>query len=249
MLPFRDHNPSFRKPYVTYALISMNCLIFWGYWGDLDNYRMVLDIYEKWALIPSRIGQGQGFETLITSAFLHGGFWHLTGNMLFLHIYGDNLEDEMGHSKFLCFYLLCALAAGLTQIVSDPESSVPVVGASGAVAGVMGGYLFLFPKAKIDVLFIFVIFFKIFSLPAWVILGFWFTLQLINGFLVPSDAVGVAYWAHIGGFVTGLLLCWPFFQRRGGSNFWHATGGRPPHPDAEYRLSSSRIPKIRREPR
>ncbi len=141
----------------------------------------------------------------------------------------------MGHSKFLCFYLLCALAAGLVQMVSDPESSVPVVGASGAVAGVMGGYLLLYPKAKIDVLFIFVIFFKIFSLPAWIILGFWFALQLLSGFLVPSDAVVVAYWAHIGGFVAGLLLCWPLFRRRGGSNFWL--------------VSSSRIPKIRRGPR
>ena len=115
-------------------------------------------------------------------AVLYGGFCHLTCNMLFLHIYGDNLEDEMGHSKFLGFYLLCALAAGLVKMVSDPESSVPIVGASGAVAGVMGGYLLLYPKAKIDVLFILVIFFKIFSLPAWVILGFWFTLQLLNGF-------------------------------------------------------------------
>ena len=113
--------------------------------------------------------------------------------MLFNHIYGDNLEDEMGHSKFLGFYLLCALAAGLVKMVSDPESSVPIVGASGAVAGVMGGYLLLYPKAKIDVLFILVIFVKIFSLPAWVILGFWFTLQLLNGFLVSSDPVGMAH--------------------------------------------------------
>ena len=207
---------------------------------------MMSEIYEKWALIPSRLGQGQGFETLITSTFLHGGFWHLTGNMLFLHIYGDNLEDEMGHGKFLGFYFLCALAAGLVQMVSDPNSSVPIVGASGAVAGVMGGYLLLYPKAKIDVLFIFVIFFKIFSLPAWVILGFWFTIQLFNGVLVSSDAAGVAYWAHIGGFVAGLFLCWPLFQRRGGSNFWRSTNGHPPHPDAEYRLSSSRVPKIKR---
>ena len=248
MFPFRDHNPSDRAPYVTYALIAMNCIIFFGYQGDLNNVRVMLDIYGQWALIPSRLGQGQGFETLITSAFLHGGFWHLAGNMLFLNIYGDNLEDEMGHGKFLGFYLLCALAAGLVQMVSDPNSSVPVVGASGAVAGVMGGYLLLYPKAKIDVLFIFVIFLKIFSLPAWVILGFWFSLQLFNGVLVPSDTAGVAYWAHIGGFVAGLLLCWPLFQRRGGTKFWCNTDGHPPHPEAEYRLSSSRIPKIKRGP-
>ena len=142
-------------------------------------------IYAAWALIPNQIRQGQGFETLITSAFMHGGFFHLAGNMLFLHIYGDNLEDEMGHGKFLWFYLSCALAAGLAQVMSDPLSSVPVVGASGAVAGVMGGYLLLYPRAKIDVLFIFVIFFKIFYLPAWIILWFWFALQLFNGALIP----------------------------------------------------------------
>ena len=143
MFPFRDDNPSCRTYYVTYDLIGVNCLIFFGYWGDLNNYQMTLDIYEKWALIPSRLGQSQGFETLITSAFLHGGFWHPTVNMLFLHIYGDNLEDDMRYSKFLYFYLLCALAAGLLQMVSDPESFFPVVGASGAVAGVAEGYLLL----------------------------------------------------------------------------------------------------------
>ena len=248
MFPFRDHNPSGRTPYVTYALILLNCCIFLAYWGDLNNYRVMSGIYATWALIPNQIRQGQGFETLITSAFMHGGFFHLAGNMLFLHIYGDNLEDEMGHGKFLGFYLLCALAAGLAQVMSDPLSSVPVVGASGAVAGVMGGYLLLYPRAKIDVLFIFVIFFKIFSLPAWIILGFWFALQLFNGALIPPDAAGVAYWAHIGGFLAGFLLCIPLFTRRGGRAIWQATDGHPPHPEAQYRLSSSRIPKIKRGP-
>ena len=118
MFPFRDHNPSGRTPYVTYALILLNCCIFLAYWGDLNNYRVMSGIYATWALIPDQIRQGQGFETLITSAFMHGGFFHLAGNMLFLHIYGDNLEDEMGHGKFLGFYLLCALAAGLAQVMS-----------------------------------------------------------------------------------------------------------------------------------
>ena len=126
----------------------------------------------------------------------------------------------------MCFYILCALAAGVVQMVSDPEASFQAVGSSGAVAGVMGGNLLLYPKAKIYVLFIFLIFFKNFSMLAWIILGFWFALQLLNGFL-PSDEVPVAYWAHIGGFVAGLLLCWPLFQRCGGNNLWRAPDSHP----------------------
>ena len=220
MFPFRDHNPSGKTPFVTYALIVLNCLIFFGYWGDLSNYRVMSEIYANWALIPARLGDGEGYETLLSSAFLHGGIWHLGGNMLFLYIYGDNLEDEMGHVKFLGFYLLCAISAGLVQVMSAPYSDIPVVGASGAVAGVMGGYLLLYPKAKVDVLFIFIVFFRIFSLPAWIILSIWFALQFFNGVSTPSDIGGVAYWAHIGGFIAGITLCLPLLKRLGGSSFW-----------------------------
>ncbi|MFL2785812.1 MAG: rhomboid family intramembrane serine protease [Paracoccaceae bacterium] len=246
MFPFRDHNPSGKTPFVTYALIVLNCLIFFGYWGDLSNYRVMSEIYANWALIPARLGDGEGYETLLSSAFLHGGIWHLGGNMLFLHIYGDNLEDEMGHVKFLGFYLLCAISAGLVQVMSAPYSDIPVVGASGAVAGVMGGYLLLYPKAKVDVLFIFIIFFRIFSLPAWIILSIWFALQFFNGVSTPSDIGGVAYWAHIGGFLAGIALCLPLLKRLGGSSFWSKNLGLPPHPEAYYRIQTSNIPKIRR---
>ena len=246
MFPFRDHNPSGKTPFVTYALIVLNCLIFFGYWGDLSNYRVMSEIYANWALIPARLGDGEGYETLLSSAFLHGGIWHLSGNMLFLHIYGDNLEDEMGHVKFLGFYLLCAFSAGLVQVMSAPYSDIPVVGASGAVAGVMGGYLLLYPKAKVDVLFIFIIFFRIFSLPAWIILSIWFALQFFNGVSTPSDIGGVAYWAHIGGFLAGIALCLPLLKRLGGSSFWSKNLGLPPHPEAYYRIQTSNIPKIRR---
>ena len=246
MFPFRDHNPSGKTPFVTYALIVLNCLIFFGYWGDLSNYRVMSEIYANWALIPARLGDGEGYETLLSSAFLHGGIWHLSGNMLFLHIYGDNLEDEMGHVKFLGFYLLCAISAGLVQVMSAPYSDIPVVGASGAVAGVMGGYLLLYPKAKVDVLFIFIIFFRIFSLPAWIILSIWFALQFFNGVSTPSDIGGVAYWAHIGGFLAGIALCLPLLKRLGGSSFWSKNLGLPPHPEAYYRIQTSNIPKIRR---
>jgi len=246
MFPFRDHNPSGKTPFVTYALIVVNCLVFFGYWGDLSNYRVMSEIYENWALIPARLGYGEGYETLLSSAFLHGGIWHLAGNMLILHIYGDNLEDKMGHGKFLGFYLLCAIAASLVQVMSAPYSDIPVIGASGAVAGVMGGYLLLYPKAKVDVLFIFIIFFRIFSLPAWIILSIWFALQFFNGVSTPADIGGVAYWAHIGGFIAGISLCLPLFKRLGGSSFWSKNLGLPPHPDAYYRIQTSNIPKIRR---
>lgn len=246
MFPFRDHNPSGKTPFVTYALIVVNCLVFFGYWGDLSNYRLMSEIYGNWALIPARLGYGEGYETLLSSAFLHGGIWHLAGNMLFLHIYGDNLEDKMGHGKFLGFYLLCAIAASLVQIMSAPYSDIPVIGASGAVAGVMGGYLLLYPKAKVDVLFIFIIFFRIFSLPAWIILSIWFALQFFNGVSTPADIGGVAYWAHIGGFIAGISLCLPLFKRLGGSSFWSKNLGLPPHLDAYYRIQTSNIPKIRR---
>lgn len=246
MFPFRDHNPSGKTPIVTYALIVVNCLVFFGYWGDLSNYRVMSEIYGNWALIPARLGYGEGYETLLSSAFLHGGIWHLAGNMLFLHIYGDNLEDKMGHGKFLGFYLLCAIAAALVQVMSAPYSDIPVIGASGAVAGVMGGYLLLYPKAKVDVLFIFIIFFRIFSLPAWIILSIWFALQFFNGVSTPADIGGVAYWAHIGGFIAGISLCLPLFKRLGGSSFWSKNLGLPPHPDAYYRIQTSNIPKIRR---
>ncbi|MBT4831244.1 MAG: rhomboid family intramembrane serine protease, partial [Marinovum sp.] len=180
------------------------------------------------------------------SMFLHGGWMHLLGNMLFLYIFGDNLEDEMGHSRYLLFYLASGIAAGLIQAASDPLSTVPTVGASGAIAGIMGGYLLLYPKAKVDVLFIFVIFFRIFSIPAWICLGGWFALQLFNGLGSDPTLGGVAYWAHAGGFVVGFALTLPFWLRRGGRGYWQVTEGRPPHPEATYKLSRSRIPVVPR---
>ena len=246
MFPFRDHNPSERTPIVTYALIAMNCIIFLGYWSELDNNTAIYAFYDAWAMTPRDISAGLKWETFITSAFLHGGIWHLLGNMLFLYIYGDNLEDQMGPAWFLIFYLTCAIAAGMVQWLSAPYSQIPVIGASGAVAGVMGGYLLLFPKAKVDVLFIFIIFFRIFSLPAWIILGIWIALQFLNGFSTPADEARVAYWAHIGGFVAGLLLCWPLFNRLGGRAYWQTHLGHPPHPDKVYTIAHSRVPKIKR---
>lgn len=156
------------------------------------------------------------------------------------------MEDQLGHFGFLVFYLTGGVGAGLAQTLSDPTSMVPMVGASGAIAAVMGGYLLLFPKARVDVLVIFIVFFRIFPIPAWIVLGFWFAAQVFSGAATPSDVGGVAYWAHAGGFAAGLLLTIPVFRRRGGTAFWHVNQGHPPHPVTEYALHRSSIPRVRR---
>ena len=246
MFPIRDHNPSGRTPYVTFALIAVNVCVFLGYWLTLPGEMALGRFFFAWGLVPARIGFGEGYETFVTSMFLHGGWMHLLGNMLFLFIFGDNLEDEMGHVRFLLFYLMSGLAAAGLQFAADPVSMIPMVGASGAIAGVMGGYLLLFPRAKVDVLVIFIVFFRIFPIPAWIMLGLWFGFQVFNGAMTPSDVGGVAYWAHAGGFVAGLVLCLPLWLRRGGPGFWSRTQGVPPHPDAQYRIVRTSVPPVRR---
>lgn len=178
--------------------------------------------------------------------FLHGGLAHLGGNMLFLFIFGDNIEDEFGHLGFLLFYLACGLIAGLTHYIAAPYSPVPTVGASGAIAGVMGGYLLLFPKARVDILIILVVIFRIFPIPAYVVLAVWFGMQIFGGLGSSADQGGVAYWAHAGGFLGGLLLALPLWLRHGGPAFWARNDGHPPHPEATYPVSTTRIPRIPR---
>jgi len=245
MFPIRDHNPSGQTPYVTNTLIAINVLVFLWYFTQLSDWELN-GFFMTWGLVPARFTSGEGLETIVTAMFLHAGWMHLGGNMLFLWIYGDNLEEEMGHFGFLLFYLACGAAAGLAQALPDPGSPVPMVGASGAIAGVMGGYLLLFPKAKVDVLFIFIIFFRIFAIPAWIVLGIWFTIQIFSGFATPSDAGGVAYWAHVGGFAAGLVLTLPAWLRRGAQGYWQATAGHPPHPETQFPASRSNIPLVRR---
>jgi membrane associated rhomboid family serine protease len=245
MFPIRDHNPSGRRPYVTLALIAANVAVFCAYWFTLTEWELGW-FYAAWGLTPARLMAGEGWETVVTHMFLHGGWMHLAGNMLFLWIYGDNLEEEMGHGRFLLFYLAAGLAAAALQAAVDLRSQIPMVGASGAIAGVMGGYLLLFPRAKVDVLFFFVVFFRIVPIPAWAVLGVWFASQLVFGVATPSDQGGVAYWAHAGGFVGGLLLALPVWRARGAGAWWRRTAGAPPHPEARYALSASRIPRVRR---
>lgn len=246
MFPIRDHNPSGRTPYVTFALIALNAAVFLSYWLTIPSEIQLAYFFHSWGLVPENLMRGQGLATLVTSMFLHAGWMHILGNMLFLWIYGDNLEDEMGHGGFLLFYLLSGLAAAFAQVAMDPFSPIPMVGASGAIAGVMGGYLLLFPRARVDVLFIFVIFFRIFAIPAWIVLGLWFALQIFSGMSMPVDGGGVAYWAHAGGFAGGLALALPALLRRGGRAYWARTQGHPPHPEASYPLSRSNIPKVPR---
>ncbi|MFN3606297.1 MAG: rhomboid family intramembrane serine protease, partial [Cypionkella sp.] len=162
------------------------------------------------------------------------------GNMLFLWIFGDNMEDALGHKRFAAFYLISGLCAAGVQYAADPTSDIPMVGASGAIAGVLGGYLLLYPRARVDVLFIFIIFFRIFPIPAWIVLGVWFGMQILSS--GAND--GVAYLAHIGGFIGGAAMAGLFLARHGGAGFWARSAGAPPHPDAQYTLTRSSVPRI-----
>jgi len=246
MFPIRDHNPSGRLPFVTYALIAMNIVVFLYSWPLADQPRLLSAFYSDYAMFPHRIPAGQDLQGLFTSMFLHGGIMHLVGNMLFLWIFGDNMEDEMGHIGFLAFYIIGGIGAGMAQVLSDPINQIPTIGASGAVAVVMGGYLLLFPKARVDILLILIIFFKVFTVPAWIMLGLWFGLQLVNSLAVDSSAGGVAYWAHAGGFIIGVILTVPLWLRLGGASFWRTTDGHPPHADATYSFKRTNIPKVTR---
>lgn len=241
MFPIRDHNPSTGTPHVTRALILLNVMLFlltapWA--GGM------VGLWEGLALYPVAVVHGELLWGWFTHMFLHAGLLHLGGNMLFLWIFGDNLEDQMGHAGFLVFYLLGGLAAAGFQMIADIGSGIPMVGASGAIAAVMGGYLLMFPRARVDVVLIIIILIKIFTIPAWVMLGIWFALQLFSGYSMMGGEAGVAYWAHAGGFAAGVVLALPVFLRRGGTGFWQATAGKPPHRPVDY--APTRIPPVSR---
>ncbi len=204
MIPLRDSQPSYSTPYVTIALIVTNVLVFL-YTVSLDPFSRNHFILE-YGMIPARFQ----LIDLFTSIFLHGGWLHLIGNMWFLWIYGDNVEDVLGHGKYLLFYILCGLAASLGQYVFNMDSRVPTVGASGAIAGVMGAYLVKFPHARIVTLVPVFIFFTTFEIPAVLILVYWFVIQFFSGVgsIATSQASqgGVAWFAHVAGFLTGAVL-------------------------------------------
>lgn len=215
MFPIRDHNPSGQTPFVTYALVAINVLVFLGYFISLSEWQLG-DFFMTWGLVPARFMSGDGLETLFTSMFLHGGWLHVLGNLWTLAIFGDNVEDRMGHVRFLAFYLVCGVVAGGAHVYFHPDSTVPTIGASGSIAGVMGAYFVLYPRARVITL-IPLLFYPLFvELPAFVFLGLWFTSQLLSGtaaLTTPEAAGGIAFLAHVGGFAAGLLLHWLFLQR------------------------------------
>lgn len=239
MFPIRDHNPSERTPYVTHGLIFLNVAMFLltAPWAGGQ-----IELWDRLALYPIAVTHGQWLWGLVTHLFLHAGVMHIAGNMLFLWVFGDNLEDQMGRLGFLVFYLACGLAAAGGQILADPDSGIPMVGASGAIAGVMGGYLLMFPRARVDVIAIIIIIIRRFTIPAWVLLLAWFGIQIVASAMGTED--GVAYIAHAAGFLAGILLALPLFLRRGGPSFWSRTQGRPPYAPLDY--TPSRIPQVRR---
>jgi membrane associated rhomboid family serine protease len=203
MIPLRDIIPSRTTPYVTISLISLNVLVFVY---ELSIGRAVDAFTLYFGLVPAAFS----WVTVFTSMFLHGGILHVAGNMLYLWIFGDNVEDRMGHGRFLVFYLLCGVAAALAQTITAPDSVVPMVGASGAIAGVMGAYFVLYPKSRIVTLIPLFFFFQVIEVPAILFLGIWFLMQFVSGVgsIVTTTgggpAGGVAFWAHVAGFVAGI---------------------------------------------
>jgi membrane associated rhomboid family serine protease len=237
MIPLGDEHPTLRTPYMTYAILA--ALV--GTWvfvqgagfneqqlaASICNLGMVPGEITHQAPLGSGVPLGDGLACIIDndriniftpfiSMFLHGGWGHLLGNCLFFWVFGNNIEDSMGHVRFLVFYLLCGLAAAATHILVQPGSPVPTVGASGAISGVLGAYLVLYPRVRVRMLFWFIIFFKIIPIPAWAVLMWWFLWQILAGLpelmsVRPEVSSGVAVWAHIGGFITGAILV-KFFE-------------------------------------
>ncbi len=216
MFPLFDDNPHGGRSYVNWAIIALCVLVYFWQAGLSEQdgqeaayvFGMIPAVLFHSLKLPQEIAVIPAWATLLTSMFLHGGFMHLAGNMLYLWIFGDNVEEVMGRGRFLVFYLLCGVAAGLTQALLDPGSKIPMVGASGAISGVLGAYFLLFPRANVKVL---MFPFGLVFVPALIVLGLWFLLQLLDGLRGPSGEGGVAFWAHVGGFVAGMVLL-PLFK-------------------------------------
>jgi membrane associated rhomboid family serine protease len=212
MIPIRDVNRSEHFPLINVAIIAVNVLAFIWQMAQGPQLKEALFLY---GIVPSRYSDPMvsvEFTTLqqtlpfLTSMFLHGGIMHILGNMWFLYIFGDNIEDRLGHLRYLVFYLLCGIAAGFVHLVTNWHSQMPTIGASGAIAGVMGGYLLLYPRARILTLIPIIFFFQFVELPAYIFLGFWIFIQVISAGFTRSDVGGIAWFAHIGGFVVGLVM-------------------------------------------
>ncbi|HET6372199.1 MAG TPA: rhomboid family intramembrane serine protease [Candidatus Polarisedimenticolia bacterium] len=215
MIPLKDDNPTLTTPFVTVGLVILNVAAFL-YQMSLPEQARV-EMIMRLGVIPAAFTTDQSVHagvplplTLFTSMFLHGGWMHLLGNMLYLWIFGNNIEDVVGHIGFVLFYLLCGLAAVGTQIAAGPDSSLPMIGASGAIAGVLGAYMLLFPRARVLTIVPIFIFIRMMYLPAFILLGLWFVYQILLSGAEDPIGGGVAFFAHIGGFVAGMLLIWVF---------------------------------------
>lgn len=220
MIPLKDENPTQRVPYVLYGIVAFNVVLFL-YNGTLRaDY---LNPLAGYMLIPREVVTGVDigvrtpiplWMTIFTSMFMHANILHIGGNMLYLWIFGNNIEDVLGHFKFLMFYLLSGVGAAVLHIITAPMSIVPTVGASGAIAGVLGAYFYLFPRAKIISLVFFFYYVELVALPASLVLGLWIAIQVVSSLIAPSEGGGIAYTAHVGGFLTGLLLIIVFGGKR-----------------------------------
>jgi len=231
MIPVGDENPQLHTPWMNWLIIAITVAVWLVVQGagspaavaaSVCNLGLVPGEITHRAAVGLALPMAPGLYcvidrepvnafTPVISIFLHGGWGHLLGNMLFLWVFGDDIEDSMGHWRYLVFYLLCGTVAAATHIAVDPASPVPTVGASGAISGVMGAYLLLYPQVRVKMLFIFIIFFKVIPIPAWLVLLWWFFVQVVSGLpqlssVRPDVSSGVAVWAHIGGFVAGLVL-------------------------------------------
>ena len=215
MIPIRDRNPSGTFPYVTIGIIIVNILIFLY---ELSLGSGLGEFIMKFGVVPLKVSYYSQvpdltfintFFPFISSMFLHGGFVHLIGNMWFLWIFGDNIEDKLGHFRFIAFYFLCGIIASSVHVFFNSQSNVPCVGASGAIAGVLGAYMVTFPRARVVTIVPLFVFIQVMELPAIVVLGFWFVIQFFNGaasITASASGAGVAWWAHIGGFAAGVII-------------------------------------------
>jgi len=240
VIPIRDENPTRENPVVVWVFIAINVAVFL-YQVSLGAAGMQ-GFVQNWGVVPARLLSGReplDLLTPVTSMFLHGGWFHIIGNMWFLHVFGDNVEDDLGRGRFVAFYLVCGLAAVVGQVIIDPGSTVPMVGASGAIAGVLAGYVRLHPQARVLTVVPIFIFLQFIYLPAFLFIFIWFGFQLLSGLVslgqIGQNVGGVAFFAHIGGFVAGYLLI-PVFggggrssRRRAADPVWRRSPDRGPN--------------------
>jgi membrane associated rhomboid family serine protease len=206
MFPYRDDNPTVLPPVATVAIIIANVLA----------WVLIQGLGSEPALTRADciLGGTPTWYTPVTSMFLHGGWLHLIGNMWFLWVFGNNIEDSMGYLRYILFYLICGLGAAAAQMVVNPASTIPMVGASGAISGIMGAYIVLYPRVRVHMLVFLGFFITTIAVPAWVMLGYWFLLQVLGGLpALAQESGGVAFWAHAGGFIAGMVLIWLFRNR------------------------------------